>query len=78
VFTHAPRRPLDVQDHGVVHEAVQDGGRDHRITKDLPPLGASPGLHERVQVRMPLRDAKLIQIWEGAEELHWGRIGGTA
>jgi hypothetical protein len=38
VLTHAPGRSFDVEDHGLVHEAVQDGGGDDRVAEDLTPF----------------------------------------
>ena len=42
MLPHAPRRPLDVEDHGVVHEAVQDGGGHDGVAEDLTPFGQAP------------------------------------
>ena len=42
MLAHPPRRPLDVEDHGVVHEAVQDGGGNDGVAEDLTPFGQAP------------------------------------
>ena len=42
VLTHAPRRPLDVEDNGVVHEAVQDGGGHDGVAEDLTRFRQAP------------------------------------
>ena len=42
MLPHPPRRSLDVEDHGVVHEPVQDGGGNDRVAEDLAPLGQAP------------------------------------
>ena len=41
-FGEAHRIASLVEDHGAVHEAVEDGGRHHGITEDLAPLGQTP------------------------------------
>ena len=39
VLSHAIAGSLDLDDHSVVKEAVQQGRRHHRIAKDLAPFG---------------------------------------
>ena len=42
MFPHPPGRSFDVEDHRVVHEPVEDGGGNDRVTEDLPPFGKPP------------------------------------
>ena len=42
VLTQAVAGALDLDDHGVVQEAVEEGGGHHGVAEDLAPLGEAP------------------------------------
>ena len=66
MLPHPPRRSLDVEHHGVVHEPVEDGGGHHGIAEDLTPLIWN--WHRFVWVDMP---CLLGKYWSGGDPCFW-------